>query len=77
MYSAGDGTVISLKEYLDLKFQNSQTSGPARRELLEAAMQSYRSSLLGTGSSGYQACPTFGANLQQSLTDWREDYRVT
>ena len=60
--------MISLKKYLDLKFQNSQTSGPARRELLEAAMQSYRSSLLGMGSSGYQACPTFGANLQQSLT---------
>ena len=59
--------MISLKKYLDMKFENLRSSEPVGGELLDAAMESYRSSLLDMGNSGYQACPTFGASLQQSL----------
>jgi len=59
--------VISLKKYLDMKFEASRNSEPAGNDLLNAAVQSYRSSLLDMGSSGYKACPAFGTNLQQCL----------
>ena len=38
-------------------------------DLLDAALQSYRSSLQDIGNSGYHACPAFGASLQQSLSE--------
>lgn len=59
--------MISLKKYLDLKFEATKAS-PARNELLDAAMLSYRAALLDMGKSGYRACPAFGAGLQQNLT---------
>jgi diguanylate cyclase (GGDEF)-like protein len=59
--------VISLKKYLDMRFETSRTSAPVAGDLLDAALQSYRSLLLNMGTSGYQACPAFGARLQQSL----------
>jgi diguanylate cyclase (GGDEF)-like protein len=61
--------VISLKKYLDMRFETSHPAEPAGADLFEAAIQSYRLSLLDMGSSGYQACPAFGASLQQSLTE--------
>ena len=59
--------MISLKKYLDMRFEATRTAGPVANDLLDAALQSYRSSLVDMGNSGYQACPAFGASLQQSL----------
>ena len=61
--------MISLKKYLDMRFENSPSSEPADRGLLAAAVQSYRSSLPDMGSSGYQACPTYGAGLQKAMAN--------
>jgi diguanylate cyclase (GGDEF)-like protein len=51
-----------------MRSEPTRTAEPVANDLLDAALQSYRSSLLDMGNSGYQACPAFGANLQQSLT---------
>jgi diguanylate cyclase (GGDEF)-like protein len=59
--------VISLKKYLDMKLEATRKSEPVPNDLLGAAVESYRSSLLDMGNSGYQACPAFGANLRESL----------
>ena len=59
--------MISLKKYLDMRFEATRTAEPVANDLLDAALQSYRSSLVDMGNSGYQACPAFGASLQQSL----------
>jgi diguanylate cyclase (GGDEF)-like protein len=59
--------VISLKKYLDMRSETSQAAVPVGSDLLDAALLSYRSSLQDMGNSGYQACPTLGASLQQSL----------
>jgi diguanylate cyclase (GGDEF)-like protein len=59
--------VISLKKYLDMKFEASRSNEPDGMDLLDAALQSYRSSLLDMGNSCYHACPAFGTSLQRSL----------
>ena len=59
--------MISLKKYLDLRAEAPRAGAPVESGLLEAAMQSYRTALLDMGKSGYRACPTYGASLQQSL----------
>ncbi len=50
-----------------MKFEATRESQPVTNDLLGAAVESYRSSLLDMGRSGYQACPAFGANLRESL----------
>jgi diguanylate cyclase (GGDEF)-like protein len=63
----GDGTVISLKKYLDMKLERWAPGEPATNQLLDVAVQSYRTALLDMGKTGYQVCPANGAALQQSL----------
>ena len=60
--------MISLKKYLDMRFETSRNGEPSGSELLDAAMLAYRTSLLDMGRSGYHACPAFGMGLQRSLT---------
>jgi len=54
--------MISLKKYLDM-----DTSEADLEELLAAALQSYRSTLLAMGQSGVRACPALAPDLQQGL----------
>jgi diguanylate cyclase (GGDEF)-like protein len=61
--------VISLKKYLDLRFDAPKPDLPTETGLVEAAIQSYRSALLDMGKSGYRACPAYGGSLQQSLIE--------
>lgn len=59
--------MISLKKYLDMKLEATRKNELVTNDLLSAAVESYRASLLDMGSSGYRACPAFGANLRESL----------
>ena len=61
--------MISLKKYLDMRFDAPKRGAPVTDELLETALRSYRTALLDMGRSGYRACPAYGASLQQSLTE--------
>jgi diguanylate cyclase (GGDEF)-like protein len=61
--------VISLKKYLDMRFEAPPAVAAAGNELLCLALESYRSALIDMGRSGYVACPAFGATLQESLAE--------
>ena len=61
--------MISIKKYLEWDPAGLAPSKPNQDELLRAALNSYRSALSDMGKSGYRACPAFGSNLRQNLSD--------
>jgi len=64
--------VISLKKYLDMRFEALPVVTAPGNELFDLALESYRSALKDMGRSGYAACPAFGANLLESLAELEE-----
>ena len=60
--------MISLKKYLDMRFEPMRPGQQESNGLAEAALTSYRTALLDMGRSSYRACPRLGLGLQQSLT---------
>lgn len=60
--------MISLKRYLESDTETFASHGIIEDELFAAVLKSYRAALLGMATSGYRACPAFGASLQQSLS---------
>ncbi len=61
--------MISIKKYLESEMSGLRSHAPEGGELLAAAVASYRAALLDMANSGYQACPAYGASLQQNLAD--------
>jgi len=59
--------VISIKKYLESNLEMLRAGESNLRDLLDAALKSYRASLLHMGGSGCTACPATGAALRQEL----------
>jgi diguanylate cyclase (GGDEF)-like protein len=59
--------VISLKKYLDMIPEKVPANATDVGELFSVVLKAYRSALIATGASAFQACPPVGAELQKNL----------
>jgi diguanylate cyclase (GGDEF)-like protein len=71
--------VISLKKYLDMEPGPPSAREPDPGELLSATLESYSSTLLAMGKSGFRACPALGSDLQEGLAglEKRLTYKIS
>lgn len=59
--------MISLKKYLDMEIKEPRAPQTDLSALLQASLESYRTTLLSMGEGGARACPALGPDLQQAL----------